>query len=179
MGNNQQPLLEDPPGSGLWTGLGRGNLSSSSDQDWWSVSAKAGELVTLAAEIPGNPGSSGLCYYLYDASGNNIASFCGAYWGGYGQSTPVVLPEDGTYTVRVSLNWDYEGEYRLRVSLATPPLQMESEANDSISQANMLIWNTNGTTLSASVAGYIDTSGNLDYFNLGLITNRSEERRVG
>jgi RHS repeat-associated protein len=173
LGNNQKLLVEDPPGSGLWTGLGRGNLWSSSDVDYWSFSGKAGDLVSVAAEVPGNPQNSGLCYYLSDPNGNNIASFCGNYNGGYGQSSPVALPTDGTYTVRVSPSYDYQGEYRLRVSLARAPLQMESEPNDSIAQANALTITASGDNLFGNVSGYIETTSTPDYFNLGLITNGS------
>jgi RHS repeat-associated protein/uncharacterized repeat protein (TIGR01451 family) len=71
--------------------------------------------------------------------------------------------------VRVSANYDYQGEYRLRVTTVRPPGQMESENNDSIANANTLTLFTNGPTRNATVAGYIHLSGNLDYFNLGTV----------
>jgi len=80
-----------------------------------------------------------------------------------------VLPVSGTYGVLVLYQDNYQGEYRLRVSVASPPLQMESEANDAIAQANVITLATNGPVRIGSVAGYIQITGNLDYFNLGPI----------
>ena len=68
-GNASRPLAEDPAGSGLRSGFGRGNLWSTSDVDWWSFSAEAGETVTIAVESLGSPGSSSLYYELYRPDG--------------------------------------------------------------------------------------------------------------
>src|SRR5204863_7074664 len=62
-GNNVKPLAEDPAGSGLRSGFGRGNLSIyNGDVDYWSFSANAGDTLTVVQENPGNPGSSGLSF---------------------------------------------------------------------------------------------------------------------
>ena len=53
-----------------------------------------------------------------------------------GSLPPTVLPVSGTYSFYVRYNNDYQGEYRVRVTTATPPLQMESESNDSVGTAN-------------------------------------------
>src|SRR5262249_23039015 len=63
VGNNVEPLTEDPAGSGLRSGYGRGNLSIYNvDNDTWSFSANAGDTLVVAQENPGNPGSSGLAF---------------------------------------------------------------------------------------------------------------------
>ena len=58
LGNREKPLVEDP--AGLWTGQGRGNLSGTGDVDYWSFSAKAGDVLGVGVEVPGSPGASQL-----------------------------------------------------------------------------------------------------------------------
>src|SRR5439155_5114899 len=72
-GNNVKPLAEDPAGSGLRSGFGRGNLSIyNSDNDTWSFSANAGDTLTVAAENPGSPNASGLFFDLLQYNANRI-----------------------------------------------------------------------------------------------------------
>src|SRR5262249_28905009 len=52
----------------------------------------------------------------------------------------------------------------------TAPLQIESEFNDSIANANSLTLTTNGNATQGSMAGYISTSNDLDYFKLGTVS---------
>jgi hypothetical protein len=71
-GNNGSILLEDPTGSGLRSGYGRGNLSvANQDVDYWSFTASAGDRLVVASENPGNPSSSGLCYTIYRPDEND------------------------------------------------------------------------------------------------------------
>ncbi len=172
LGNREQPLAEDPVGSGLWTGQGRGNLSGTGDVDYWSFSAQAGDMVSVATELPGNPNASALFYDVLRPDGTRLTYFYGNYSGGYGQSSPVSIAAAGTYYVAVSYNYQYWGEYRLRVSLARGGLQMESEDNNQISQANGLGFGIVGVgTRTAKVAGYIGAGdSNGDYFALGNLT---------
>jgi hypothetical protein len=115
-----KPLPEDPADSGLRSGYGRGNLSVYNvDADYWSFTAEAGDRLTVAAENPGNPSSSGLSYTIYRPDGTSLGSFTTDSLG-RGQLAPLVMPVSGTYYVRVTYNWSYEGEYRLRVTLAEP-----------------------------------------------------------
>jgi len=164
LGNREQWLVEDPAGSGLRSGYGRGSLKDTGDYDYWSFSGQAGELLTVALETVGSVYQSSLYCWVGRSDGTAVREFT-TDTHGFGQCSPVELPVAGTYTVYVRYNHDYRGEYRLRVSLARPPLQMESEANNTIAQANqpgfML---TNGQDV-ASIAGYVsvgDTSG--DYY---------------
>jgi hypothetical protein len=169
-GNATQPLAEDPVGSGLRHGFGRGNLSvASQDVDYWSFTAQAGDLLSVAVETPGSPSSSGLSYVIYRPDGATLTSFT-ANWQGWGQSTPVVLPINGTYQVQVSQYWGYEGEYRLRVTTAAPPLQMEREANDSTATANSPQWALSGPHQQATVVGYVGVGDPGDFYLLGYLT---------
>src|SRR6185436_13034125 len=135
LGNSSQPLAEDPVGSGIRTSTGRGNLSGSGDVDYWSFTGKAGDRLVVASEVPGDPGASQLFYDILQPDGNRLTYFYPDYYG-RGQSPPVTLPVSGTYTVAVSYYYEYYGEYRLRVTLAPPPIQLESEGNDNLNQAN-------------------------------------------
>src|SRR5207248_1960619 len=109
-------LSEDPAGSGIRSGYARGNLSSTSDADFFSFTAQAGDWLTLATEVPGNPGASQLHYTLLDPAGNALQDYYPNY-SGYGQNSPLLLGTPGNYRLRVTYNYDYESEYRLRVTL--------------------------------------------------------------
>ncbi|MCP5526590.1 MAG: VCBS repeat-containing protein, partial [Verrucomicrobiales bacterium] len=168
LGNALKPLLEDP--SGVLSGLGRGNLKDTSDLDFYSFSGQAGDLLSVAVEVPGNPGSSGLCYYVEKPDGTSLTSFC-ANSSGWGQITPVVLPADGTYYVRVQYNYQYWNEYKLRVTLARDGIQMETESNDSTGAADVLALELNGGIQEGRVHGYVGVGDpNGDYYLLGNLT---------
>ncbi|MCF7733582.1 MAG: FG-GAP-like repeat-containing protein, partial [Akkermansiaceae bacterium] len=167
-GNPDSPLLADDTSTDLLHGYGRGFRSASDDVDYWSFTARRGEVLTIAvdhAELPGNPG---LNWYVYDEVGTNLTSFYNGVSGYRGQTPPLVIPRDGTYYLRVSSWHDYRGEYRFRATLAPPGTQVETEDNNAISQSDPVAFTLSGNTLSATTAGYIagyDTNG--DYFNLG------------
>src|SRR5205807_9937195 len=142
-------LSEDPAGSGLRTGFGRGNLSSTNDTDYYSFTARAGDQLIIGTDVPGEPGASQLHYAVIDPAGNVIYDFYPSY-NGYGQSSPLLLGA-GNYRLRVTYNYDYEGEYRFRITLAPPALQAEGEDNSSIGHANPVLFTTVGTGKVASV----------------------------
>src|SRR5260221_7745476 len=65
----------------------------------------------------------------------------------------------------------YEGESRLRFPTVTPPVQMESENNDSVGNANGLVLaNSTVGHLQATIAGYVGLSDGGDYYRLGNLT---------
>jgi len=103
-----QELAEDPVGSGIRTGAGRGNLSSTGDVDYWSFSGRAGDRLVVGLETPGNPGSSGLYCRVERPDGSTLEDFY-AGGNGTGQLPPVVLPASGRYVVRVSSYYNYTG----------------------------------------------------------------------
>ena len=172
-GANAEIILpEDPDGSGLRFGQGRGNITSSSDYDYWGFSGEAGDKIVMAIEMPGNPGSSGLRYRLVSSTGADLGSYS-ANSSGYGQSPPITLPETGRYAMMVYYNYSYWQEYRVRVSKVPASGQMESEDNNSIGAADLLSFDVSSNGLAASVAGYIGTAvdGVGDYYSLGNLTS--------
>jgi hypothetical protein len=56
------------------SGAGRGYLRDGNDADFWSFEAQSGDKLVVAAQIPGNPGNSGLQYVLYNPAGTQLAS---------------------------------------------------------------------------------------------------------
>jgi subtilase family serine protease len=167
LGGVERRLVEDPPGM-LWTGVGRGNLQNREDYDYWSFSGKAGDILSVAVEVPGSPGASQLFYDILRPDGTRLTYFYGNSYNGWGQSSPVSLPMDGTYSVAVSYNHDYWGEYRLRVTLARGGVQMESEDNNAISQADAPVLELAGGKQAGRVHGYIGVGDpNGDYYLLG------------
>ena len=167
LGNNVEPLAQDPAASGVRTGTGRGNLSSTSDYDYWSFTGNAGDAVVVAVDVPGNPGASQLYCRVDYPDGNRLTDFYTSYYG-YGQSDYFTLPFTGTYTVLLRYNNQYFGEYRVRVTLAAPPTQIETEDNDAISRADMPVLALASGHQTATVLGYLsagDSAG--DFFGLG------------
>ncbi|MCL5096183.1 MAG: hypothetical protein M1608_01345, partial [Candidatus Omnitrophica bacterium] len=162
------PLVEDPPG--LKTAAGRGNLSNRSEVDYWSFAGTGGDLFNLATFVPGSPNASGLHYKVLKPDGSVLTQFDANYNGDY-QSGVFALPTNGVYLVVVSVNYQYLGEYRLRVTTVTPPLQMEAEDNGSIAKANPLEFSVSGNTQSSSIAGEVRLAADLDYYNLGTVSN--------
>src|SRR5205814_5517805 len=139
--------------SGVFSDFGRGNLSVyNTDVDYYSFTASAGQQFSLTTEDPGSPGATGLYYELRTVSGDYIGGWYTDYYGNLSVG-PVTLPSGGSYTVRVSYNYAYEGEYRFRVTLASPPLQTETEGNDSNTSANGLAFTASGAQLTAALAG--------------------------
>ena len=124
----------------------------------------------MASEVPGNPGASSLHYAVIDPAGNDVYDFYPNY-PGYGQSAPLLLSA-GNYRVRVTYYYDYEGEYRLRATLApSATYQVETEYNDAVYSANspaltaVAIGGANH--LQAQIAGAIVTGDGGDFYNLG------------
>ncbi|MBE0545906.1 MAG: pre-peptidase C-terminal domain-containing protein, partial [Verrucomicrobia bacterium] len=147
-----------------------------SDVDYWSFSGRAGQRVLVVVQNPGNPGSSGLNWRVERPDGGDLINFS-APSSGAGQSSPATLPVDGTYYVRVGVNYNYYGEYRFRVLLLPAQWQLENESNNAINQANALSLVLAAGVRRAQVTGVIhagDTSG--DFFQLGNLGEGIEVR---
>ncbi|HET7625544.1 MAG TPA: FG-GAP-like repeat-containing protein, partial [Verrucomicrobiae bacterium] len=163
------PLIEDP--AGMKSAAGRGKLFDGNDVDYWSFAGTNGEILRISVEIPGHPVGSPLRYEVFQPNGTKIADLIPDYSTSIGQSTPVVLTTNGNFILRVSPYYGYYNEYRFRVTMIDPPLQIESEGNDTIGDASPISYATNGTHRSATVAGYVRTPTDLDYINLGVVSN--------
>jgi autotransporter-associated beta strand protein len=173
------PLAEDPVGSGLWMGRGIGSIQTTSDVDYWSFTALAGDAVSVSVDPP--PGGSRMLSQaaLYNSAGVEAAqdgTYSGGWyitWGSGPNNDAFIshytIPVSGTYYVAVSgLS---TGEYEMHVELARG-IQQESDpnyANDSTSGANALSLTTTGSHRSGTIAGTIMAPGDKDYFNLGTV----------
>ncbi len=62
--NNAVKALPVDATTGLESGYGRGALLNTSTVDYFSWTGKAGDVVQVASETPGNPGSSSLEYQI-------------------------------------------------------------------------------------------------------------------
>jgi hypothetical protein len=163
-------LVEDP--SGLRWGMGQGTLETTADEDYWTFNGNAGQVVTVALDTVGNPPSGTIGWFcnLYRPDGSGWTSY---NWWTRGAIGPLVLPVAGEYRVRVAF-WtgNPQFEYWLRVSVANPPLQMESEDNGAVGKANPLtLASGTGGNQTARVAGCVEWNDNDgDYFALGTLT---------
>jgi hypothetical protein len=167
LGTYRQQLSENPPDSGLFGNFGQGNIAATADDDYWSFSAEAGDIATIALSLPGHPDNSQLRFILYRPDSVSLGSWYGNNSGGAGQSDPVTLPVSGRYTVRVYEYDAYRGEYHLAVQLAKPPLQAESEANDATGTADVPAMTLSAGQQEASVAGFSLLNTGTDYYSLG------------
>jgi len=96
------PLVEDPAGSGYWMGRGLGSIQPSSDNDYWSFEALAGDVVSVSVDTPDSDLNPRV--YLYDAAGNQLG-----YDDDAGPSydafiSHYAIASSGTYYARVLLS---------------------------------------------------------------------------
>ncbi|MCP5528023.1 MAG: pre-peptidase C-terminal domain-containing protein [Verrucomicrobiales bacterium] len=133
------PLPEAILGTGFLVGRGLGSLEPSSDEDWWSFEALAGDLVSVSVDAS----QSGLNpeVYLYDAAGNYLDNDSDDGPGNDAFISRYGIGSSGRYYVRVESRYSTSGSYQVRVELARG-IDLESDAsyaNDSVSGANGLV----------------------------------------
>lgn len=147
----------------------RGRRSASGEIDLYAFSARAGQRLMLAVDTPNSSSSSGLTWRVLRPDNNNsVLSNNTASSNGVGTFSPITLPVDGTYYIEVRVNWDYQGEYQMRLNLVSAPWLLESESNNTISTANTLTYALQPDgSLEAKVLGYVHRGDTLDYFNMG------------
>ena len=137
---------------------GLGSIEPSSDNDYWSFQALAGDIVSLSVDTP----DSDLVprVYLYDPSGSSLTY---DYYSGPGSDAFIShysITTNGTYYVRVISYYSTTGSYQLRIDLARG-IQLESDpnyTNDSIAGANSLTLTTEGDRRYGTIAGTIMTA---------------------
>jgi len=150
------PLTEDPGGSGYFAVHGLGSIEPSTDVDYWSFEALAGDIVSVSVNTPG----SALNPYveLHDASGSRLAYDFSGGPDGDAFISHRAIGSSGTYYVRVNSESSTSGSYQVRVDVARG-IQLESDvnySNDSITSANMLMLSQGATGhLVATVAGTV------------------------
>ncbi|HET7625534.1 MAG TPA: LamG-like jellyroll fold domain-containing protein, partial [Verrucomicrobiae bacterium] len=159
------PVTESPAASGFFTAFAIGTFSSSSDVDYWSFNAEAGDVLTVRLESESQGNNAQI--YLQNASGQNVANY------GAGSSSVVgfqnfVISNPGTYYLRVFTS-NYRSRYWIRFDQSRGP-QMESENNDSQSKADLLNLAFGPGISQARIVGSLpsaDSAG--DYFRLGTL----------
>ncbi|GAA5115391.1 hypothetical protein GCM10023212_00010 [Luteolibacter yonseiensis] len=162
-------LVFDTSIPGYLTANARGVLSSSEDIEYWTFPAEAGDVMAFEVAMPFEPDSYMLNWYLTDPDGQvvferNLAS------NSLESNNPITLAKTGDYRLRID---DYHGirtEHRFRVSLMRG-MQSESEQNDSLGTADPVTFAQVGGISTASIAGFISTNAELDYFDLGQISS--------
>jgi|GEM_PF-1556707 len=163
------PLVQVENPAGLITGAGRGRRTSSGDTDYWSFTGTTGQHLTFDTELVGAPNYFSL-YWTIRRPDNSVLYEGALGYNEQGEFVPITLNATGTYKLQVSQNYGWQEEYRFRLSLINPSLlQLESEANNTISVADPVTLSTAGGIASAKVAGLVHNTTDLDYFNLGVI----------
>ena len=162
------PLTELPAGSGFFTAQGVGALGTTSDVDYWSFSAHAGDRVSVAGDSPytGNPS----VYVELRNAGNTILAQAGDSSGGHPLISNFAITSDGTYYVRVLT---YSGNsvnpgYTVRVDVARG-VTAEAEDNGSIGAASPMTLAGAGGHAVGTAAGNITTAADADFFSLGTL----------
>ena len=180
LADNTKPLTEDPVGSGLWMGRGIGSIQTTSDVDYWSFTALAGDVVSVNVDSYQNS-SLWPSAYLYNALGNYLASNSqgGPNYGAF--LSHYTIPTSGTYYLELGGNGNYNGwynyettgAYQMHVELARG-IQQESDAsdaNDTISGANALSLSHGAAGhLVATVAGTNMSATDKDVYGLGTLS---------
>jgi len=165
LGNAGQSVASDPAGTGLRIVAARGNVADGGDLDYWTFSAAAGQGLLITTENPGSPYGSSLLYRIYGPDWNQWNYFYTDTYGRY-QGT-FTVPASGTYRVRVEQSDAYAGEYRFRLTLANPPVQLETEDNGTLASADAVsLTLTNGQRI-ATMLGTISTWDGGDYYQFG------------
>ena len=155
--------------SGFWNGGGRGRRTSGGDDEFWAFNASAGQTFTMDVSLLTAPSYFSLSFILLAPDNSQVfnRTLGDPNTGGF---APVTLPATGRYVLRITANYDYQGEYRFRASLFNPAVhQFESEENGTRAAADVLTLAHAGSIDSASAGGLIATSSDLDYFSLGTI----------
>ncbi len=167
------PLTENPVGDHLFLGFGLGSIDPTTDYDWWSFEAQAGDRVAIAADTAS---SLRVGPRLYNSGGGEVTNGFGGGPDDDGYLSHYLVPATGTYYVRLERYYgDSIGSYELRVELARG-IDLESDQdynNDSFGGADAVTLTQTGNQRSGTIAGTImdRQGGNLDEdrFQLGLL----------
>ena len=166
-------LNEDPGGSGFSIGRGIGSIDHSGDADWWSFTANAGDLVSVAVDSAGSH-SFDSEIILRDSVGNYITGDrdSGPDQGSY--ISHFEVPSNGTYFVELFADSSgNQGNYQLRVERARG-IDLESDSyyyNNSTAGADPVTLTSMGMSQVGAVGGTLMAHENqvfdVDYFSIG------------
>ncbi|MFM8547166.1 MAG: hypothetical protein ACKODB_06090, partial [Betaproteobacteria bacterium] len=135
-----------------------GQLSTSSDVDWYSFTATGSGLVSLVFDAPTNDSYS--TYYivgLYNASGGLLREY------GVGRDSTLNLgpiAAAGTYYIEVESGYYYSnGQYAATVNFTAGSVSnYESEVNNTLAAADAV-------TLGSAMSGQLSTSSDVDWYS--------------
>ena len=162
------PLTEEPGVPGLYLARAVGTIDPTSDSDYYSFEAVAGDKVSVAMD------AAGASHYGYVEVLNSAGSSIGSAYNYYSANNilhadGITIPTSGTYHVRVfAYRSYYTHTYRLRLDVARG-VGLEREDNGSPSSPNQLTFIQAGATRTARVAGALDTTSDYDHFGWGTI----------
>jgi hypothetical protein len=171
------PEILPADGAGF-LGKARGNLSTDSDVDAFSFSAKAGDRVFVTSESFPRANSTGLLYRIYRPEGGEYTNFYGNANPSNGNDgtgqTQFVAPVSGVYYVRAEQWHGYRGEYRIAVAVHAGTYDLESESNNQANQADALNWSQEAGPRTASVGGIINFGDPGDWYQLGYLDDGTQ-----
>lgn len=144
------------------TGI-RGNLSSSSDEDWYRFTTDTAGILNVSFEHTlFQDGSNFWRIYLYDSSGSNTIDGTGGYFSSYGSANAKSSNygvSAGTYYVRVtkvSATFYRNYDYTVTVNFI-PGDNYESENNNAKEKADAII-------IGKKYTGALTTNGDEDWY---------------
>jgi hypothetical protein len=152
-----------PDGAGL-LGRARGQISTTTDLDYFSFTANANDRVIITTENAGRGAGTGLYYRVYGPSQAEVTTLTagnGSAQGGF------IAAAGGTYYIRVQHHNTFNGEYRIAVAVFPGSFVLEDEDNDSASMADSLTWNQMPGMQAVDVAGVLNYGDSADWFRLG------------
>ena len=116
----------------------KGQLSSSSDVDYYKFTASTAGAVSIALDVPTNSFSDYFSFTLYDSSNNKL----GSYSTGKDLTASLGVSTAGTYYIKVDAPSFYHdaGQYSLTASLAAgSSAGFEAESNSTTSTTDSLV----------------------------------------
>jgi hypothetical protein len=156
-GNNLEQEPNDDLANALFAGKQiRGQLSSSADIDWFSLSITQPGDLQIAFDAPTNSSSEYFKVWVLDSQGNVLAGRSTGMDVSFSAGAPVV----GNYFVAVATSNSYAhtgDQYGLTVTPISSNVNRESEINDSTTTADPIL-------LSTAIVGQLSTVSDIDIF---------------
>lgn len=162
------PLVADSDGFIIGA---RGSLSPTGDTDHYRFTANAGDRGLLYVHTPGVSSAASLRYRVVGPN-SDLVNFVAASTG-IGQAG-FIVPTTGTYTLVVSYNNTFLGEYRALISLQPHVSQLEVEPNNIRTNAQSFTWTNSGASRTATVSAMVATGDPADWYALGFVDSGTQ-----
>ena len=133
----------------------KGQLSSSSDVDYYKFTASSSGSVSVSLDTPTDSYRDYFKFTLYDSNNNNL----GEYETGEDLTASLGISVAGTYYLKLESGYYHDsGQYSLATSFAAGNSSgYESESNDSTSTADAII-------SGSAIKGQLSSSSDVDYY---------------